>query len=152
MKLKKETETKIPAKKANLNGTAPPVPSALQMTAPKSSPAFSTSPDAKSSRKTKPIKITSVDSKLKSEKLTTVRANIDVGFGNSLYIRGTGDGLSWDEGTPLECIDASTWAWSTTKAGSKIEFKLLLNDTVWAQGENITVTPGDSIQTSPAFN
>ncbi len=42
-----------------------------------------------------------------------VEANVDVGFGNTLFIRGEGPGLSWEHGTPMRCAGASTWEWSS---------------------------------------
>lgn len=82
---------------------------------------------------------------------TVVEAKVDVGFGNRLFIRGQGDGLSWEKGTLMECRDNSTWVWSTTEATDKVECKVLLNDQVWAQGDNLSVAPGESRQTVPVF-
>ncbi len=72
-----------------------------------------------------------------SQQTTIVEAKVDVEFGNSLFIRGQGAELSWDKGLPLSCIDGSTWVWSTTKAKDRLVFKLVLNDQVWAQGEDV---------------
>src|ERR1043166_8109956 len=72
---------------------------------------------------------------------TTIEAKIDVGFGNNLFLRGQGAGLSWDRGTPLTCVDGKTWRWAAPVT-DKLTFKLLLNDKVWAQGEDVMVTPG----------
>src|SRR3954466_1312984 len=33
--------------------------------------------------------------------VTTIQAKVDVGFGNTLTIRGQGQGLSWDQGQPM---------------------------------------------------
>lgn len=79
-----------------------------------------------------------------------IEAKIDVGFGNQLYLRGEGQGLSWNQGIPLNCVDGSTWKWSG-KADEQLKFKLLLNDAVWAQGENLVASPGQRVQVSPAF-
>lgn len=81
---------------------------------------------------------------------TTIEAKIDVGFGNNLYVRGQGAGLSWEQGTPLKCLDGQTWQWSA-KAKSKLTFKLLLNDAVWAKGDDVVVTPGKKIAIVPSF-
>jgi hypothetical protein len=51
-----------------------------------------------------------------TEPMTVVQAKIDVGFGNSIFIRGQGAGLSWDKGLPLTCIEGSAWVWSTRQA------------------------------------
>jgi hypothetical protein len=83
--------------------------------------------------------------------VTTIEARIDVGFGNALFIRGQGDGLSWEKGLPLTCVDASRWVWSSEHARGQVMFKLLLNDERWAQGEDIRVEAGRSIELVPAF-
>jgi hypothetical protein len=81
---------------------------------------------------------------------TTIEAKIDVGFGNNLFLRGQGAGLSWDRGIPLTCIDGKTWQWSAV-ANDKLTFKLLLNDTVWAKGADLVATPGQKVEVAPAF-
>ena len=86
----------------------------------------------------------------KGKATVTIEAKIDVGFGNKLYLRGEGHGLSWDQGIPLKCVDKSTWKWSG-EASEQLKFKLLLNDAVWAKGENLVAAPGQRIQVSPAF-
>jgi len=83
-------------------------------------------------------------------KTVTIVANIDVGFGNMLYLRGEGRGLSWNQGIPLTCVDSSTWKWSG-EASDALKFKLLLNDAVWSKGEDLVVSPGQKLQVSPAF-
>ena len=80
----------------------------------------------------------------------TIEAKIDVGFGNRLFLRGQGAGLSWDHGIPLECVDSQTWR-LVVPAKDRLQFKLLINDTVWAKGEDVVVTPGKRVQLVPAF-
>ena len=86
-----------------------------------------------------------------TELVTTIEAKIDVGFGNSLFIRGQGAELSWDKGQPLNCIDGTTWMWSTTATKEKLVFKLILNDVVWASGEDLVLEPGKKIEVVPTF-
>ena len=50
-----------------------------------------------------------------------IEAKIDVGFGNKLFARGQGAGLSWDHGIPLECVDSQTWR-LTVPAKDKLHF------------------------------
>ena len=84
-------------------------------------------------------------------KTTIVEAKIDVGFGNNLFLRGQGAaGLSWDRGIRLNCVDGKTWQWSG-RADDKLKFKLLLNDTVWAKGEDLVAAPGQKVEVKPAF-
>lgn len=80
----------------------------------------------------------------------TIEAKIDVGFGNQLFARGQGAGLSWDHGIPLECVDSQTWR-LIVPAKDKLQFKLLLNDSVWAQGEDVVAAPGKKVEVTPAF-
>lgn len=82
---------------------------------------------------------------------TLVVANIDVGFGNALFIRGQGDGLSWDKGTPLACMESSVWVWSSETLNQPAVFKLLLNDQRWSHGENLTVRAGEHLEVKPLF-
>lgn len=80
----------------------------------------------------------------------TIEAKIDVGFGNTLYLRGEGLGLSWSQGVPLTCVDGKTWKW-TGETSQLLKFKLLLNDKVWSQGEDLVANPGQRVEISPAF-
>jgi hypothetical protein len=80
----------------------------------------------------------------------TIEAKIDVGFGNKLFVRGAGEGLSWERGIPLENVDSKTWR-LTVPAKDKVQFKLLLNDSVWAQGEDLVAAPGKKVEVTPAF-
>ena len=82
--------------------------------------------------------------------VTTIKAKIDVGFGNILFVRGQGAGLSWEQGVPLTCVDGQTWQWSG-KAEDRLTFKLLLNDSVWAKGEDIVAKPGQKVEIVPTF-
>ena len=85
------------------------------------------------------------------KKLTVVEAKVDVGFGNALFIRGKGAGLSWERGQPLNCVNGTTWVWASEEANDNAVFKLLLNDQVWSQGGDLVVEPGTMIAVAPAF-
>ena len=82
---------------------------------------------------------------------TSIIARVDVGFGNQLYIRGAGAGLSWEKGLQLENVSAYEWAFATTKAKSDVVFKFLINDELWAEGDNIIVAKGATSISSPVF-
>ena len=82
---------------------------------------------------------------------TSIIARVDVGFGNSLYVRGEGAGLSWEKGILLDNISPYEWAFKSTKASTPVEFKFLINDELWAEGENLTVAAGGTSISSPAF-
>jgi hypothetical protein len=100
----------------------------------------------------KPIEKTSNSSVPRSTSgaLTTIDVKIDVGFGNAVFLRGQGSGLTWEHGVPLACVDGSTWRWSQTTA-SPITFKVLINDQVWSAGNDLVVTPGQKLEVAPSF-
>ena len=80
-----------------------------------------------------------------------IEVKADVGFGNAVFLRGTGSGLTWDRGVPLVCVDAKTWRWSQ-KVTSPVTFKVLLNDKVWASGSDLVVNPGQKLEVAPRFS
>ena len=83
--------------------------------------------------------------------VATIDVKIDVGFGNALYLRGEGSGLTWDRGVLLACVDGKTWRWSQPVT-APITFKVLLNDKVWSSGQDLKVAPGQKIEVAPAFS
>jgi hypothetical protein len=92
-------------------------------------------------------------SAVSAPRATTIEAKIDVGFGNALYLRGQGPGLSWERGVPCECVNRNTWRWTapTATSAEKLTFKLLLNDSVWARGADLVIGPGEKVEVVPAF-
>jgi len=82
---------------------------------------------------------------------TQIVAKFDVGFGNSLFIRGEGDDLSWEKGIPLKNVSANEWTFDIAKASGKITFKFLINDEIWAEGGNLTIQAGDQSTHIPKF-
>ncbi len=82
--------------------------------------------------------------------LTTIEVKRDVGFGNAVFMRGQGGGLTWERGLPLVCVDAQTWRWSGM-AKDPIKFKLLINDEIWSAGNDLTIAPGQKIEVAPEF-
>ena len=81
----------------------------------------------------------------------SITVKVDVGFGNALYIRGDGAGLSWNKGTLLDCVSNDTWSIVLPSVGKPLAFKLLLNDEVWSTGEDYNAAPGDTVTVTPAF-
>ena len=82
---------------------------------------------------------------------TNIVAYADVGFGNTLYIRGEGAGLSWEKGVAMKNTSAAEWAFATTKATGTITFKFLINDQIWAEGDDLTIKAGSKSISSPEF-
>jgi hypothetical protein len=81
---------------------------------------------------------------------TVIDVKLDIGFGNTLFLRGQGAGLNWERGVPLVCVDGKTWRWSQ-KLKDTITFKVLINDKVWAAGGDLTAKPGQKLELAPAF-
>lgn len=75
----------------------------------------------------------------------------DVGFGNQLFIRGKGAGLSWEKGIPLKNTKTDEWIWESPLSFTTCEFKILLNDTQYELGDNHPLLCGSSIQYTPQF-
>ncbi len=82
---------------------------------------------------------------------TVIQANIDVGFGNTLYIRGEGPGLNWERGQTMDCLKDDLWAFTIEAAAKPIIFKFLINDETWCTGDDYVVEPGNKITLVPSF-
>lgn len=82
---------------------------------------------------------------------TVITALIDIGFGNTLYIRGEGAGLSWDVGSPLDCVADDKWSISLPASSKPVVYKLLVNDLSWSIGDDYIAAPGAKITLTPTF-
>lgn len=82
---------------------------------------------------------------------TFISARVNIGFGNHLYLRGEGPGLSWDHGVAMDCVAADCWAYTVKGATSPVIFKLVLNDAKWCAGNDYVVEPGQSVTVTPTF-
>jgi len=81
---------------------------------------------------------------------TYISAKIDIGFGNLLYLRGEGPGISWDKGLLMECSNGAIWT-ATIPGATTIVFKVLVNDLSWSIGKDYVVEPGQSVTIIPTF-
>lgn len=129
-------------KKTSKKTTTIPAPAARKAT----SPASPAKPAAKAAAPAK--KKTSA---LSESPATFISAKVDIGFGNHLYLRGTGPGLSWDRGIAMDCVAADIWTASLKNVKEPVTFKLLVNDVVWSTGNDYLVEPGQSVTVSPSF-
>ena len=82
---------------------------------------------------------------------TTITAKIDIGFGNLLYLRGEGPGLSWDRGIVMDCVADSEWQAVIAESARPISFKFLVNDLSWSAGVDYTAKPGSIVVLEPTF-
>jgi hypothetical protein len=84
-------------------------------------------------------------------KTTTIVAKVDVGWGNSLYLRGQGNGLSWDVGELMTCLKKDEWVWTAPASVGAITFKFVRNDLHWDLGPNQVVRAGATSVSTPVF-
>jgi hypothetical protein len=83
--------------------------------------------------------------------VTKITARIDIGFGNTLHLRGEGPGLSWDKGVPLECVADDEWTITLPESARPVVFKFLVNDLTWSAGPDYVATPGSALVLVPEF-
>jgi hypothetical protein len=83
--------------------------------------------------------------------LSKVEVRYDAGFGNTLFIRGKGAGLSWEKGVVLKNLSPDVWIWETDRPFESCTFKLLLNDAQYETGENRTLQFGGTVHYTPRF-
>jgi hypothetical protein len=88
---------------------------------------------------------------LREKNLTRVVIHYDIGFNNNLYIRGSGAGLNWSKGILLRNTRPDEWVWETKEPFLTCEFKVLINDSQYEQGENHTLTCYTSVEYTPNF-
>lgn len=139
---------KSAASKMNPFITAPAAAKPVAKPVLETKPARSSAPVEKI--KAAPAPVAEARPLTKASRSAIIEAKIDVGFGNTLFLRGEGKGLNWNQGIPLTNVDGSTWQWSG-EADEKLKVKLLLNDAIWAQGEDLIVKPGEKVQIAPSF-
>lgn len=80
-----------------------------------------------------------------------IKAQINVGFGNALTIRGSGAGLNWDKGHTMNCVNDDMWSVTLVGVNGPVTFKFLVNDLTWSDGEDFVARPGDEIMLEPKF-
>ncbi len=82
---------------------------------------------------------------------TVINARTDVGFGNTLFIRGDGPGLNWEKGARLDCIASDHWKIELEAGSRPVVFKLLINDEQWNSGPDYTADVSSTVTVHPEF-
>lgn len=82
---------------------------------------------------------------------SAIRIKCNVGYGNNLFIRGQGPGLSWMQGVLLTNVAPDEWIWETSEPFDQCEFKVLVNDKDYEAGDNHRLPPGAIVQYTPCF-
>lgn len=148
---KPAAKSPAPATKAASAKAAPATKAAPAKSAPAAKPAkpaakkkaVASAPAVAAAPAVKPVETKPV--------VTTITAKIDIGFGNTLYLRGEGAGLSWDKGLLMNCVADDVWQISVGESAHPIVFKFLVNDLSWSTGEDYSVASGDSVTLVPTF-
>jgi len=83
--------------------------------------------------------------------VTFITAQIDIGFGNHLFLRGDGPGLTWDHGIAMDCTGTDLWTASIKNATGPVVFKVLVNDLSWSTGDDFVAAAGQSVTITPSF-
>lgn len=85
--------------------------------------------------------------------ITRIRVHYDVGFGNSIAIRGDTYPLRWTSGRGARNVASDVWEFEFERIpnGQTFEFKPLINDSVWSVGPNYVGTGGSTIDIFPTF-
>jgi hypothetical protein len=126
-------------------------PAAPTTAAPATAPSPITTPAATTSAPAAPTKAAGPAAQAATTQgVTVIDVKHDVGFGNAIFVRGQGAGLTWEHGVPLTCVDGKTWRWSG-KTKEPVTFKLLINDQIWSSGQDLTVKPGQKLEIRPTF-
>lgn len=143
--------TKPTTAAATATPAAPVTPAKAEAPKPAAKPA-STKATKTTKAPASPAKATATAKKSIDSTATVVVAKYDVGFGNKLFIRGEGAGLSWETGVEMKNVENDVWVWTNNdlKKGA-VACKFLINDDVWSTGENLFVPAGETSTVFPNF-
>ena len=144
--------TKSAAKPKSIAPAKPAAPAPVKVTKP-AKPAAA-APAKKVAPVKKAIKLAAVPAVVPAAAVpvhTVITANIDIGFGNALYLRGEGAGLSWDRGMLMNCVSDACWSLELAESARPVICKFLVNDLSWSAGEDYVVAAGASLDVTPTF-
>jgi hypothetical protein len=86
-----------------------------------------------------------------SDRTKIIVAKVNVGWGNSVYLRGEGGCLNWDMGVPMICSGDDRWVWCCHEDECPRQFKFLRNDLDWAIGDNEVMSGAEITVCNPKF-
>ncbi|WP_309387676.1 hypothetical protein [Cerasicoccus frondis] len=82
---------------------------------------------------------------------TTLIAQVLIGIGNKPYVRGTGPGLSEDEGVPMEFLEIGKWQWTAPSSDEPVTVRIYKNDEDPAEGDPVEIPAGQRRSVAPKF-
>ncbi len=78
--------------------------------------------------------------------------SILIGIGNKPFLRGSGGGLSWESGIPMEFEEIGKWRWiAPADLEAPIELQVFRNDEDADRKGRYTLNPGQTLEVSPVF-
>lgn len=81
-----------------------------------------------------------------------VTANIQMGIGSKLFIRGEGGGLSWEKGISMAYESLGKWQWVSEPLKKPITYRIYKNDEVSEKMERRIIKPGQQEEIHPEFS
>ncbi len=82
--------------------------------------------------------------------VTVLRVTYPAGT-RALFIRGSKPPLDWNTGIPMQKVDETTWSLSLPTLSADVEWKPLLDDSVWSKGPNYRARVGTVSEVAPRF-
>ncbi|MEM1223664.1 MAG: hypothetical protein AAGH40_12995 [Verrucomicrobiota bacterium] len=83
---------------------------------------------------------------------TVVTVNALIGIGNKPFIRGSGGGLNWEKGVPMEFQEIGKWRWlAPVELEEAIEIEIYRNDEDLDQSGRHRVDSGQKFEITPVF-
>lgn len=86
-----------------------------------------------------------------NDQSTSIIATAYIGIGNKLTIRGTGPGLSWEKGVPMQFLSIGKWGWSALDVAEPIICRIYRNDDEPSLDGDIELQPTELKEISPRF-
>jgi len=87
----------------------------------------------------------------KAKGATTLIAQVLIGIGNKPYVRGSGPGLSEEEGVPMEFLEIGKWQWVAPDSGEPVTVRIYKNDEIPAEGDPVEIPAGQRRSVAPKF-
>jgi hypothetical protein len=97
------------------------------------------------------LSIQALERCLHTSVVTEIKIKCKVPAGHNLKIHGEGGDLSWTLGKPLTQIGEETYVYRMEGVKEKVDYKLVLDGTIWEGGSDHTIKAGASEEILPAL-
>lgn len=92
-----------------------------------------------------------LESSASSDGATRLLVTAYIGIGNKLYLRGEGQGLSWEKGVPMQFVSIGKWGWASHDVTIPLKCRLYKNDEAVALSGEVTLEPGKHVELTALF-